>query len=238
MEEVKKDTITLEKSTLWMISTFALLVLFGGFLIFSYVDGNSGTGNVVAPTGQDPTAANIRVNIENDDAILGSEDAEISIVEFSDFQCPFCGRANDGLIAELKASNYIANGDVNLVFKHFPLRSIHPQAQKASEASVCAQDQGKFWEYHDVLFSNQNALSDADLKKYASQLGLNTNNFNDCLDNGKATSRVNADYNQASAAGAQGTPYFVVYNKKTKDMIPVSGAVPFANLESAIQQVQ
>ena len=234
MEEKKKDSVTIEKSTLWMISTFALLIIFVGFLIFNYAGGS----NDVDPDTQQPTTGNIRVTIEDDDAMLGDPDAEITVVEFSDFQCPFCERAFSGLVTDLKNSDYVSNGEVNLVYKHFPLRSIHPQAQLAAEASVCAQKQEKFWEYHDALFQNQQALDVNSLKSYASQIGLNTNQFNTCLDNGEGKSQVDADYAQAPAAGAQGTPYFVVINTKTGEKQVVSGAVPFANLEAAIQAVQ
>lgn len=237
MEEIKKnDSITIEKSTLWMISTFALLVLFAGFLVFNYT--GAGTGKVVDADAQDPTVANIKVSLGDDDPVLGDPDAEISIVEFSDFQCPFCERAVSGALTEFQNSDYFKDGDVNLVFKHFPLRSIHPYAQKASEASVCAYEQEKFWEYHDELFANQDALDVNSLKSYASKLGLNMNEFESCLDNGEATSKVNSDYVASQAAGAQGTPYFVVMNKKSGDKVVVSGAVPWANFESAINQVK
>ena len=177
------------------------------------------------------------MSVDSDDNILGDKNADISVIEFSDFQCPFCGRAFTGAVADLKNSAGFKDGDVNFVYKHFPLNSIHPQAQKAAEATECAGDEGKFWEFHDEIFANQNAMGISDLKSIASKLGLDQGKFDSCLDNGDKASIVNADTAAAGAAGGRGTPYFVVYNKKTGDSVPVSGAVPYAQLEAAIQSV-
>ena len=238
MEE-KEGTVTLKKSTLWKVGTF----VFAGLFIISLFTGgfgiggdDSGTGNVVAPVqGNNPTAqptANIKVSVDPDDPVLGDKDAPITLVEFSDFQCPFCARVFDDAIAQLK-QNEIKNGEIKLAYKDFPLRSIHPFAQKAAEGAQCAHNQGKFWEYHDALFANQNALSVDDLKKYASDLGLNTGDFNDCLDSGKAKSEVDSDYNQATAAGGRGTPYFI-FISPDGEMLPLSGAQPYEAFQSAI----
>lgn len=244
--EGKKEegTITLKKSTVWKISTGAFAVLFiislftGGFGIGS----DGGTGRVVAPSAPSPSApggpTNIKVTIDADDPILGDKDAKVSVVEFSDFQCPFCARAFTGSIADFKNSDVFKNGDANFVYKHFPLNSIHPFAQKAAEASECANDQGKFWEYHDKLFENQRALGIDDLKGYASDLGLDTGDFNDCLDSDDKRKSVNDDLSAATAAGGRGTPYFVIVNNKNGKAQAVSGAVPFSQLEAAINAVQ
>ncbi|MFQ5531593.1 MAG: DsbA family protein, partial [Candidatus Nanoarchaeia archaeon] len=182
-ESSKKDsgTITLKKDTLWKVGTFVfaalfLISIFGGGFSFGNGSGGTGTGRAVAPSAAPPSApsqggapaGNIRVPITDEDPILGNPDATISIVEFSDFQCPFCQRAHTGALTDFKNSNYFSNGEVNLVYKHFPLNSIHPQAQKAAEASECANRQGKFWEYHDLLFANQQSLDVNSLKSYAS----------------------------------------------------------------------
>ena len=239
----EEGTVTLKKSTMWKISTGIFAVLFiislftGGFGIGS---DNSPTGAAVAPTA--PTApsapTNVKVTVDKDDPILGEKDAPVSIVEFSDFQCPFCARAATGAVAEFKNSDYFKNGEVNLIYKDFPLSSIHPFAQKAAEAGQCAYDQDKFWEYHDKLFENQRALAVDDLKKYATDLELNADDFNECLDSGKNTKEVNADLSAATAAGGQGTPYFVIVNNKNGKAQGVSGAVPFVNIENAIKAVQ
>jgi protein-disulfide isomerase len=176
--------------------------------------------------------------IESNDPVLGDPNARISIIEFSDFQCPFCARAFEGAVTDFKQSSYFTDGEVNLVYKQFPLNSIHPQAQGAAEASLCAQEQGKFWEYHDALFANQASLGTPSLKSYASQLGLNANEFNDCLDSGKYISEVNKETAQATAAGGRGTPFFVIVNRETGDATSISGAYPWPQFEAAIQSIR
>ena len=245
MEEQKNDdkSITLKTSTLWKIGTFVFLGLFiislmtGGFGIKK---SNEITGAVVQPTAPSaPTAPTptVKVTIDKDDPVLGDPKAEISIVEFSDFQCPFCERAFTGAIKDLKESSYFKNGEVNLVFKQLPLTSIHPFAQKAAEASVCAYKQGKFWEYHDTLFENQAALDVASLKKYAADLKLDTKKFDTCLDNGEAVDKVTKDTNLGTSAGVRGTPFFAIMNKDGETQT-ISGAYPFANFETAIKALQ
>ena len=243
MDIKSESTVTFKKSTLWKIGVF----LFAGLFVISLFTGGFGIGGggntgtvdrVAAPTPSAPSApTNIKVNIDNEDPILGDKDASISIVEFSDFQCPFCARARTGALAEFKTTKYFKNGEVNLVYKDFPLNSIHPFAQKAAEAGQCAHDQDKFWGYHDKVFENQGALDTSSLKKYAADLGLDTGEFNDCLDSGKQSGEVNNDLAQATAAGGQGTPYFVVVNNKNGKAQGVSGAVPFAQIEAAINAV-
>lgn len=241
----EEGTVTLKKSTLWKISTGIFAVLFiislftGGFGIGGY--DNSPTGAAVAPTDPNPSVpsvpTNVKVTIDDDDPILGDKNAKVSIVEFSDFQCPFCARVASGAITEFKNSDYFKDGKVNLIYKDFPLTSIHPFAQKAAEAAQCANDQDKFWEYHDTLFANQQALSVTDLKKYAMDIGLNTDEFDSCLDDGKSAKEVGDDLTKATAAGGRGTPYFVVVNNNNGKTAPVSGAVPFAQIEAAINAV-
>jgi len=244
MEE-KETSISIKKSTLWKVGTLVFLGLFiialftGGFN--GIISGGSLTGAVVkdVPTGDSPTLPNsqVKVNIGSDDPVLGSKNAKISIVEFSDFQCPFCERAYSGAIAQFKQSDSFKKGEVNLVFKQFPLNSIHPYAQKAAEASECANRQGKFWEYHNKLFENQQALDITSLKNYASQVGLNTATFNKCLDGGEAAGKVSKDLSEATSAGGQGTPYFVLVNKNGETQA-ISGAVPYAQFEAAINALK
>ena len=244
MEEHHKEgegTITLKKGTLWK----GAAVIFGLLFLISitgvFDGGGSANGNVVVDTGshQNPgTTGSVRVQIEDNDPVLGDPDAGVSIVEFSDFQCPFCARAATGALTDLKNSDEFKNGDVNLVYKHFPLNSIHPHAQKAGEASLCAHEQGQFWEYHDTLFENQHSLTTDSLKSYAAQLGLDTAAFDSCLDGNDFRSEVNKETAQATAAGGRGTPYFVVVNNDNGDTQTVSGAVPFSSFQAAISAVQ
>ena len=239
-EEKEGSTITIKKNDLWKYSTFLLLivVLVGVIFLFKGDANTGGTGSAV-DTGEDNQAPiNAKALIEENDPVLGNADAEITIIEFSDFQCPYCARAFEGAITDFKNSDYFKNGDVNLVYKQFPLNSIHPYAQKAGEASLCAQEQGKFWEMHDKLFTNQVALTVSDLKQYASQLGLNTAQFNSCLDDSKYRTEVSKESAQAQSAGGSGTPFFVIVNIATGDATAVSGAYPWATFEAAIQSIQ
>jgi protein-disulfide isomerase len=153
----------------------------------------------------------------------GPDNAPITIVEFSDFQCPFCSKANASVNEVLKQYE----GKVKLVFRHFPL-SFHAEAPKAAEASLCAQDQNKFWEYHDKLFANQQALKVEDLKKHAADLGLDAARFNDCLDSGKKAEIVQKDMKDGEKVGVSGTPAFFING------IALSGAVPAADFKSII----
>ena len=214
----ESKTITIKKDTLWKVGTFVFAILFI-IVLFNGGSFGGGGGNVaVQPTSSGNTAGttgNIKVPIEDNDPVLGDPDAGISIVEFSDFQCPFCARAHTGALAEFRTTDVFKNGEVNLIYKHFPLNSIHPFAQKAGEASECANRQGNFWEYHDTLFANQQALDTPSLKQYASQIGLDTAAFNSCLDGGEASSEVTKETSQATAAGGRGTPFFVVVNRDT-----------------------
>ena len=240
-EKTESGTITLKKNDLWKYSTLLLLVvvLIGGFFVFRGDGSGTTTGGSVTDTGANTQGpVNAKALIEDNDPVLGNADAGISIIEFSDFQCPFCARAFEGAIADFKASDYFKNGEVNLVYKQFPLSSIHPFAKGAAEASLCAQAQGKFWEYHDKLFTNQDALTVADLKSYAAQLGLNTGEFNSCFDKSTYASEVSKETAQATAAGGQGTPYFIIVNTKTGKSTSISGAYPWPQFDSAIQSVQ
>jgi protein-disulfide isomerase len=237
-EHREKGTITMKKDTLWKMGTglFALLFVIslftGGFGI-----GGDSTGAVVDSGNEQEEEPQIKVQVSDSDPVLGNPDAKISMVEFSDFQCPFCQRAVTGPLADFEESDYFKNGEVNLIFKHLPLNSIHPFAQKAAEAAECANRQGMFWEYHDLLFENQNALDVDSLKQYAVQLGLDAEEFNSCLDNDEARSKVLQDLAQASAAGARGTPYFVIVNHENGKIGAVSGAVPWEQFEAAIASI-
>lgn len=153
----------------------------------------------------------------------GPANAPITIVEFSDFQCPFCSRINPTL--EQVRAKY---GDkVRIVFRQFPL-AMHPQAQKAAEASLCANEQGKFWELHDHMFQNQQQLAVENLKSKAAELGLNAESFNSCLDSGKFASQVAKDMEEGSAAGVSGTPALFINGRF------INGAVPFEQIAEVI----
>jgi protein-disulfide isomerase/copper chaperone CopZ len=162
-------------------------------------DTNSQNQSFLEQPSQNPVA---EFKITKDDHIRGDFNAPITLVEFSDFECPFCARHFPTLNKIL--SDY--KGKVRLVYKHFPL-GFHPNAQKAAEASECAAEQGKFWEYHDKLFENfQNGYSLEKFKQWAKELGLDTKKFNDCLDSGKYAKKFQNDYQEGLQKGVNGTP--------------------------------
>jgi protein-disulfide isomerase len=151
-----------------------------------------------------------------DSPARGPADAPIELVEFSDFQCPFCLRADPTIRQVL--TTY---GDrVRLVYRHYPLPN-HPNARPAAEAAVCADDQGKFWPYHDRLFADPARLGSADLKQHAADLGLDTAKFNACVDGRQSKPRVDADVRAGEEAGVNGTPSFFINGRM------LSGAQPF-----------
>ena len=153
---------------------------------------------------------------------------KVVVYEFSDFQCPYCQQFWVQSYDKIK-TEYVDTGKITLIYRHFPLSSIHPLAQKAAEASECANDQGKFWDYHDSLFGDQQ-LAVTDLKQKAEDLGLDTEKFNTCLDNGDKKSVVQTDLQAGQAAGVTGTPTFFIDGKK------YVGALPYDVLSAAIDQ--
>ena len=153
--------------------------------------------------------------------VFGNPNSSVKIVEFSDFQCPACKRAVP--IIENITETY----NVSLCFRNFPLPS-HPNAFIAAEAAECANEQNKFWEYHDILFENQNALDNQNLKQYAQQLNLNTSQFNSCLDTEKYRLQIENDIQDGQSLGIRGTPTFFVNGKQ----------VLGANQQMIIQYIQ
>lgn len=172
----------------------------------------------------DPTPTKVDIAVTADDHIRGDKNAAVTMIEYSDFECPFCGRVQPALEQILEEYD----GQVNLVFRHFPL-SFHPSAQKAGEASECAADQNKFWEMHDKMFANQTALGVDSLKGYAKELGLNTSTFDSCLDSGKYEQKVKDGITDGSKYGVQGTPATFVNGTM------VSGAQPYENFKAAVE---
>ncbi len=232
---VNKDSgsVTFKKSTLWKISTFVFAAL---FVISLFTGGFRGRESITGGTVNIPDIPEIPTGVANvnaedyldDDPVLGDKNAPLTIVEFSDFQCPFCARFRQQTFDQIK-KQYIDTGKVKFAFRDFPLTSIHPMAQKSAEAAECADEQGKFWEYHDVIFERQSSLSLSSLKQWAGELNLDTNKFNQCLDSGKYEDEVNKDLRDATSSGGQGTPYFIVGNQ------PLSGAQPFSAFQAAIE---
>lgn len=205
-------------------ATFALGIMIGisavsllGFILsFSAyrnaVDGGTGTkkvaansnGNTNTAAAAAPTAPTepVDITVAKDDWIRGNKNAKVTLVEFSDFQCPYCLQFNPTV--EQVRKDY--PDTVRIVFKHYPLTSIHPMAQKAAEAAECAGDQKKFWEMHDKLFANQTSLSIDNYKAWAKELGLNQSKFDKCLDDNTKQAKVAADQKYGDSVGVSGTP--------------------------------
>lgn len=139
--------------------------------------------------------------------VRGPEDAAVTVVEFTDYECPFCRRHFQETMPGIQAEY---GSRIRYMVRNFPLRSIHPQAQKAAEAAECAFDQGRFWTYHDALFGNAPRLAVPELKRYARDVGLDGGRFDRCLDSGAKADVVEADLRAAIGVGLQGTPSFFV----------------------------
>ena len=157
----------------------------------------------------------------------GAPDAPVTIVEFSDFECPYCRRFFHDTLPALHR-RYVDTGQVRMIFRDFPLDEIHPNARKAAEAAECARDQGQFWEMHGLLFSHGVAGGVSQFKALAGELGLSGAQFDDCLDSGRKAPLVQADYEAGLAAGVRGTPGFVING------VVIAGAQPIEVFEQVI----
>jgi protein-disulfide isomerase len=189
-----------------------------------FVESLRSQGKVVVRL-QPPLA--IRVEVSTEGApIRGAADAPVTVVEFSDFECPFCKQAHPTIKQLLERYP----GKVRLAYRDFPLDSIHPQARRAAEAARCAHDQGKFWEYHDVLFSQSPQLAPEDLRRYAGQVGLDVTKFDSCLAAGVHKAAVQRDLDEGNRLGITGTPAFFI-NGRT-----LTGAQPLEAFTRLIDQ--
>ena len=158
--------------------------------------------------------------------VKGNVTGTVNIVEYSDFQCPGCGAA----FASVKDAVNQYGGKIKFTYKHFPLTGRHPYAFKAAEASECAADQGKFWEYHDKLFENQQKLDVASLKKFAADIGLNTTKFSSCLESGVMAQIIDQDAQEGRKLNIEGTPTFFINGKKYFEVLTLSRIKELAGL--------
>ncbi|MFH1180825.1 MAG: thioredoxin domain-containing protein [bacterium] len=159
--------------------------------------------------------------------MLGDPAAKVTIIEVSDFQCFYCGMHENETFPQIE-KEYVATGKVKVVFINFPLY-FHEYAEKAAEAAECAFEQGKFWEYKELLFKNQDALDIQNLKTYAQNLGLDGSIFNACLDSGKFAKAVEKDFQAGQDAGVSGTPTFFINGEE------LVGAQPFSEFQRIIE---
>jgi len=177
----------------------------------------------------------------DDDPVKGDPNAPITMIEFSDFQCPFCAKFHTTTLPQIQ-KNYIDSGKIKFVYRDLPIQSIHPNAVPAALAAECADDQGMFWQYHDKLFQNQVQWQNLDtiniantLKQYATEFDLEMSDFNECLDSAKHLDEINNDLRDGSSYGVTGTPGFFIGNEKI-GFIKMSGAQPYSVFQRAIEQ--
>lgn len=169
------------------------------------------------------------------DHIRGDVNAQITLIEYSDLECPFCKVFH----ATLRQALQEYPGKVRWVYRHFPLDALHSKARKEAEASECASEQGKFWEYVDRLFEvtpSNNGLEPAKLAEIAEGVALDTDAFTKCLESGKHAQRIQEDLDDAGKAGGRGTPHTVILGPKG-ETIPFSGAQPYPNLKAQIDKL-
>lgn len=193
------------------------------------------TGDATTPPAEPAARENVQVDTGSL-PVLGQEDAPVTIVEFSDFQCPFCRRFYTDAYQQLK-KEYIDTGKVKLYFRHYPL-DFHPMAVPSALAAECANDQDKFWEMHDKLYDEQEKkgsgttieYTNDDIKAWATDLGLEMTSFNTCFDSKKYEDRVTKDTADGSAAGVSGTPAFFIEGTE------LIGAQPFEAFKTIIDK--
>ena len=188
------------------------------------------------PTGQ-PTPI-VKISAD-DDPVIGDPNAPISIIEFSDFQCPFCARFHIQTLPSI-LEEYVDQGKVKLIFRDFPIQNIHPNALPASVAAECANEQGKFKEMHDKLFDNQKEWSGLEtanamllFSQYALEIGLEQEIFDSCLTNGKYIEEIRNDLNDGRNYGVSGTPGFFIGNDQV-GYVELKGAQPFESFKKVI----
>jgi protein-disulfide isomerase len=169
---------------------------------------------------------------------LGKDDAPVSMVEFTDFQCPFCGRFEATTFPEIK-KNFIDTGKLRLILRDLPLSDMHPYALKAAQSVHCAGDQGKFWEMKDLVFKNQTRLDIDSLAGYAKDISLNADTYKRCMADGKHLKEIGDETKYAISLGITGTPTFIL-GKTDGDTVEgrvIVGAQPYAVFEAAINEI-
>lgn len=256
--EPKKITsdgkISIKKSTFWalVISTVAVSII-TAFFAGSYIglkseqltkselnEAIAKLESKIVKTQQveQPKVQPMEISTD-DDPVRGNQDAPLTIVEFSDFQCPFCARFQIQTLP-LILEQYVETGKVKFVYRDFPIQNSHPNAMPAAAASECAHEQDKYWEYHDMLFENQSVWNKVEItsaivifKEFATELNLNQEQFDSCLDSGKYIDEINNDLTDGRNYGVTGTPGFFIGNDEV-GFVKLNGAQPFEAFKSLI----
>lgn len=246
----KKEQGVSPNALVGIIAVVGILVVFTSYIV-GFQAGSMNVGGAVVQAGDDPVEAqgaeqadepapepeeeappppSPTADVSLDGApVKGDADAPVTIIEFSDFECPFCGRHYQQTLPQIE-EEYIETGKVKYAYRDFPL-SFHPNAQKAAEAGKCAAAQSDelFWELHDKMFENQKQLNEENYKAWAAEAGADVEAFNECLDSGEMADEVRADFNAGRQAGVKGTPGFFVNGKL------ISGAQPYEVFKQAIE---
>ena len=194
IEQLKKDVETLKKVQKAIITELRALH-----------DQINGANDNQSPA---PQAVDLSIEIATVPH-MGASDAQVAVVEFSDFECPYCGRHFESTLPRI-ADEYVKTGKVLYIVRDFPIAQLHPHALKAAEAGRCAADQGKFWPMHDMLFSNQEHLEAADLLSYAPLVGLDKNIFEQCFSSGVHSRDVRQAVTYGVSLGVNATPTFFI----------------------------
>ncbi|MES2416406.1 MAG: thioredoxin domain-containing protein [Patescibacteria group bacterium] len=243
VQEIKKEIQHIREINLSTSIIIASIVVAGAVLMgFSWVK-NGPTPSKIIDTAKVLPSNNLNEEdllppLSSNDKILGNGNAEITVIEYADFQCPFCGRFHKDAEATI-LNNYVKNGSVSFVYRDFAF--LGDESVKSAEAARCADEQGKFWEYHDYLFThqkgeNQGHFSNTNLKSFASELGLNSTAFNKCLDSDKYQQIVIDETNAGSQAGVEGTPKsFILKEGKVVDTI--DGAEPSSSVINKLDKI-
>ncbi len=218
-------------------------LLVAGAIVFTEKTAPAPSGIAQAPSREqaEPETKDASVEIlaiKADDHVLGNPNADVLIIEYSDTECPFCKRFHETMLQVM--DQYGKSGQVAWVYRHFPLDQLHPKARKEAEALECAAELGgnaAFWKFTDRLYEitpANNGLDLAELPKIASTVGLDVAAFNTCLSSGKFAARVNKDFEDGVNIGVRGTPYSIVWNRKTGKQLPLNGAYPLENVKTML----
>ena len=213
IQKIKQITHKISKFLKEYQISFVLLIVLAalglsGYNTYLIKINKSGINTTVAQTAKKLTEADVAQMIAMGAPVLGNADAKVTVVEFADFQCPFCGRYFKEVLPEIK-EKFIDTGKVKFVFMNFAF--LGQESKDAAQAAKCAQDQGMFWEYHDELYANQQgenigAFSVENLKKFALKLELNSDEFNQCLDSKKYEKTITEEVALGRTFGVKGTP--------------------------------
>ncbi len=260
----KSDTINLKKTTYnkilgGLVFAIAVSAFLGGYSVGSFDQNDSNdietelllaeikklseqkppTPTPTQQPTQSPTPQIFNVKFDSDDPVKGDPDAPITIIEFSDFECPFCSRFYQNTLPAIE-KNYIDTGKAKLVYMDLPLDNLHKNARLAHIAAECADDQGKFWEYHDMLFGTQaewrGMTSDIHrtfLRQHAFDMGLDMEKYDLCLESPDILKEIEEDSLEAARNGAPGTPTFFIGTEKD-GFEKLVGAKPYASFQKAL----